>query len=270
MFRRDPIFTLGRKIDFNYKTNQLITAFAAGSGLLFWLLTGDVSSGLTAALAVFLTWALARELDPAHPYSAFFAAALTLFSLNRTGSLDGLLLFWLLLLLRWVNGTTGKRLSLMDMLALAGFTFFVSQSTANSLFLLFFLAALLAVPHRLPSRPYFLSALAAWGGLFIWQTLLNGLPVLTLLSLSTFEPLLALTTVVIAPSVFWFICKVPTTCDQGNPLNLTKLYTSLLLFLAVLVFLLFSGAEANTLIVMSSAAWGPMAYFAQSKLKKSV
>lgn len=75
---------IARPVDFNYPTNRLIALLAAVAllaGIAIGVIQGQVVGkilllGLHFALTVFLTWALAREVDPHEPYSAFGAVAL--------------------------------------------------------------------------------------------------------------------------------------------------------------------------------------------------
>lgn len=73
-----------------------------------------------AGLAVFLAWALSRELDPDYDLSAFVAAALTTAGIFFCGLPDFGGLFWLLLAVRVVNRTTGLPATIFDSIAVLG------------------------------------------------------------------------------------------------------------------------------------------------------
>ncbi len=88
-YHEHPIFgisTLGRPVDPRFPTNKAIAVFAAiafiGGAIWGWFEFGALgpaaSWGAQLGLAVFLSWALGRELDPDHNVSAFVAAALVL------------------------------------------------------------------------------------------------------------------------------------------------------------------------------------------------
>jgi hypothetical protein len=122
--------TVGRPIDFRYKTNRAIFFATCGVILVAAIIrfaTGSVLLdgtiwGVKAGIAVFLTWALCRELDPDHDLSAFVAAFLLLGSLSWIGLPSLVLLFWMLIASRIVNRTTGAAASILDsfiLLALA-------------------------------------------------------------------------------------------------------------------------------------------------------
>lgn len=91
-YHEHPIFgisTLGRPVDPRFPTNKAIAILAllsfVGGAIWGWFEFGALgpaaSRGAQAGLAVFLSWALGRELDPDHNISAFVAAALVLVTL---------------------------------------------------------------------------------------------------------------------------------------------------------------------------------------------
>lgn len=113
--------SIGRPIDPRYPTNQAIVAIAVlafGAGTIYQTVQG---AGTIAALkwgayaggTGFLAWALARELDPDHPYAAFIASALAL-GLLALGTPALLFSFWALLMLRVVNRSCGPPATWLD------------------------------------------------------------------------------------------------------------------------------------------------------------
>lgn len=70
------------------------------------------------AAAVFFSWAIGREIDPAHDWSAFAALPFTIFAFFSLGSPALLALFFILLFSRALNGSTGLRCTLFDALLL--------------------------------------------------------------------------------------------------------------------------------------------------------
>lgn len=122
------ITAIARTIDPNYPTNRAVAlltlSIIAGGGILR-LMAGahfmqSISWGVAAGLAVFLAWALARELDPDHDLSAFVAAGLALIGLAFL-DLPGLTaLLWLIILLRIVNRTVGLSATILDSLLILG------------------------------------------------------------------------------------------------------------------------------------------------------
>ena len=124
-------------------------------------LVQSISWGIAAGLAVFLAWALARELDPDHDLSAFVAAGLALIGLLFL-DLPGLtVLFWMIILLRLVNRTVGLPATILDSLLILGLGSWLTLQgewvyglmTA----LAFLLDSQLSPPHR---RHLFFAAIA--------------------------------------------------------------------------------------------------------------
>ena len=124
--KRLPLTTVGRPIDLRYPTNLAIVlltlvTFAAG----IWTMTmrgesfvASVPHSLAWAGTVFLSWALAREVDPDRWYSAFFAAAGGFIAASMYAPPPLLAIFWFLLALRFINRSTGYPPGLLDMLGL--------------------------------------------------------------------------------------------------------------------------------------------------------
>ncbi|MEJ2210545.1 MAG: hypothetical protein P8129_16115 [Anaerolineae bacterium] len=145
------VTAVGRPVDPRYPTNlaiAIITALVAVAGAAWqWLtgatLFGGALWGIGAGLAVFLAWALARELDPDHDLSAFVGAGLTLVALPFLGLPQFLSLFWMMLALRIVNRTVGLPARPLDSLAILGLGLWLTWSggwiyglaTAAALFL---------------------------------------------------------------------------------------------------------------------------------------
>jgi hypothetical protein len=123
------ITALGRTpIDPRYPTNLAIgalTLVVAIAGAILRLVSGAAPLesalwGIGAGLALFLTWALGRELDPDHDLSAFVGTGLVLIGLLILDRPSLLVIFWLLLILRIVNRTVGLPARPLDSLAVLG------------------------------------------------------------------------------------------------------------------------------------------------------
>jgi len=121
-----------RPVDWNYPTNRLIILFTLGVlvlGTLYQFILGGLSFmsalgwGASAGLAVFICWALTRELDPDDEYAAFAAAALYLVGLVIWGSQSELLvMFWLIEAIRILNRSVGLPVKILDGVLLLGLT----------------------------------------------------------------------------------------------------------------------------------------------------
>lgn len=120
---------IGRPVDPAWPTNRAIAVITLVVGVISGIVLvlssdlGVLDAAATAfktAAAVFLAWALTRELDPDHQIPAFVATGLALLGIAITGTTPPLLpMFWLLLLLRVVNRTTGRAPRASDVLLVA-------------------------------------------------------------------------------------------------------------------------------------------------------
>jgi hypothetical protein len=126
--RMSDVTALGRLPDPRYPTNRAIMALALAvvvAGAIFQSLRGaalleGVNWGIGAGLAVFLAWALGRELDPDHDLSAFVGAGLSLVGLLFSDARSLMVILWLLLVLRLVNRTVGLPAKPLDSLGVLG------------------------------------------------------------------------------------------------------------------------------------------------------
>lgn len=121
-----------RPVDWNYPTNRLIILFTLGIlvlGTLYQFILGGLGFmsalgwGASTGLAVFICWALTRELDPDDEYAAFAAAALYLVGLVIWGAQSELLvMFWLIEAIRILNRSVGLPVKILDGVLLLGLT----------------------------------------------------------------------------------------------------------------------------------------------------
>lgn len=126
--RIHAVTSLGRTVDPNYLTNRaiVILAMVATTALaVFRFLSGDpplesLLAGAQVGFALFLTWAVGREIDPAHDLSAFWGVGLAAAGMLLLGTPSLLLVLWLVLVLRLVNRTVGLPATPLDSLALLG------------------------------------------------------------------------------------------------------------------------------------------------------
>lgn len=104
----------------------MLSAFLFAGYLYFHLAEQDVgraaSFGLGIGLAVFISWALARELDPDAPWAAFAVVGLSTIGLWLWPNPDLVLLFFILLMLRLMNCSSGVPARLADILLLLAYT----------------------------------------------------------------------------------------------------------------------------------------------------
>jgi MFS family permease len=256
------VFSLGRKIDLSYKTNQLIVGLLLVIAAIGWSLTGEVLSGLYIGIGVFLTWALSRELDPKHEYSAFLAAAFSLINLLYYETIQLLVIVWLLLLMRIINGITGKALTTFDIFSVLGLTIYLSITNENSIYVMIYV---LAMAFTMKSREKMKESLIAGGiGLIIFVVESLFMSYLMVNQIDYLNPLSIATLVIgfLSVVLFWFLSKEKTEDDGGQAIKRVKLLGSQWLYsAAVLLLFLFSNVSLNNLIIYLGVILGITIYF---------
>lgn len=118
--------SLWRSYDLSLGYNRLIlllTALGAAVGLGRGLLVGQpfvptLPSAFLGGVTVFIAATLAKEIDPDHPQSAVLAAVLALPAVWVANLMSLPALLWLLLVLRFVNRSTGLAPKVTDALVL--------------------------------------------------------------------------------------------------------------------------------------------------------
>lgn len=216
-----------------------------------------------------MSWALSRELDPAHTLSAFKAAGLAFFAIFSPDSFQAGLLFWLLLLIRLVNGITGKKLTIFDMLSTLGFTAFLSFTRENSLYLMVFVLAtvcLIIIGKR--------SKTVMAGGsisllLFLGQILF--IDSIHFISLNDIDFLSGSLLVLTALSIFLFrqLSQVAIQDDQGQEADSERIFYGQLIFCAAIILFTFSSTLTfNDQVIFLAVVSGIIIHFVQVNLYK--
>ena len=129
-------FTLARKVDPNYKTNRIILLMTIAVLIVRGLFTNDWGGSLVFSGGFFLTWALAREIDPLHEKSAFVAAFIYLSMAMWVVELNLGLVFLTVLLLRGITKITGKKTTVIDLLVLTGLGVYLIIGQENGISIL--------------------------------------------------------------------------------------------------------------------------------------
>lgn len=114
---------LARPIDWNYPTNRLIIMLTVVSAVVFGIISLVDGNGITeaamdgfwVAAATFSAWALSREIDPDHEYSAFIGAVAAPFLISDSLGLFAIAM--LVLFSRLVSRSTGFKATLPDSIA---------------------------------------------------------------------------------------------------------------------------------------------------------
>lgn len=159
--------SIGRPVDPAWPTNRAIVMVsgisAAGTAAARLALAGDrlpqsLLAGVVVGAAVFLAWALARELDPDHDLAAFVGALLALPVVLLTGAPRFASILLLLLALRIVNRTVGPPARPLDTIALLGLAGWVAWHGDWIGCFILFLALLLDGTVTVAHRPHLAAA----------------------------------------------------------------------------------------------------------------
>lgn len=113
---------LGRDLDIRHPPNLLMiatTLLAGGVALVLWLNDGPVEAIFFAPAHAFVAWALVREIDPDHNWTALVSALVAAgWALAGLAQVSVLALGVLIVVGRVVTESTGRRPLLTDLLAL--------------------------------------------------------------------------------------------------------------------------------------------------------
>lgn len=256
------MFTLGRKIDMNYATNKIIVIITLLIAVLGFISSRNIFSSLSIAMGVFLSWALAREIDPRHEYSAFLAAAFSSLNLFYYKSISLLVVFWILIMIRTINGITGKELTAFDIFSLLGLSVYLSFNNRNGIYLVIFIilmSSLMVFNER--AKISFLAAAVALGFFiveifFLKYLFFNRIDYLDRVNLITMALVLAF--ILLSK----FISGEEILDDVGNRAKKFKIFSGQILFSTIVILLLLFGQVGlNNLIIYLSALAGVIIYF---------
>lgn len=261
------MFTLGRKIDINYSTNRIIILVSFIVAIIGWLKTGELLSGLSIGGGTFLTWALAREVDPKHEYSAFLCVLFSLLNLFYYNKIELLVIFWIILSLRLVNKISGKEMTFIDVFSVLGMTIYLSFRDQNSIYLVpFIIMMLFIMSFKGKSLLVIISGLIAILAFIIES---YNMKYLRMRNSNFSEPLnlFYLMIIIISFLIPYFLSKNEIKDDLGNPANIRRINGSQILF-SIIVFLLyiFGHKSTNNMIIYLSVLLGIMIYWMGYKI----
>lgn len=264
------MFTLGRKIDLRYKPNLMIILLSLLAVAAGWLFFGELQSGISLGGGFFLTWALTRELDPAHDYSAYLAAFLSLSMLFDFESIHFLSALWLLLQLRAVNGISGKDLTLFDLVSLFGFTVYLSVTDENSSYLFLFALAMMFIRQtRKKPKAAGIAGILTFILFIVQSTWMAGLSFNPVNFLNLFD-LLMIAGPCLSLIVFRSLSRIKMEDDKGNSVAQSRIFSSQLLYnMAVLLLFFFSDMTFSDQMIYLSTIVGVVLHFIiiKSKIK---
>lgn len=255
------MFTLAREIDFSYKTNKWITIASLVVAVLGAIITQSAKSGLYIGLGTFLTWAIAREVDPKHEYSAFFAAGISLVNLFYFQKIEILNIFYILLFLRLVNGISGKKASLLDIFIVFALGLLLTLDKKNSIYLIPFISGVMSIKRIEGKNKIIQGILIITSLIFLVESLAYGYFGFKEIDFSNIMNI----SIVVASFIFiiWnnFIKIEGTLDDKGEPVNDKKIRSSQMLYgSTILLFFLFADISLNNLIIYFSVMFGIIVY----------
>lgn len=214
-----------RPVDWKYSTNRailLITVLVMAGGMLWRVSLGSGLSdalgwGASAGFAVFLGWALARELDTDHEMSAFLAAGVALAGILTGGPHSGLLvMFWLIVALRILNRCVGLEVSWIDRLLFLSPALWLTWQGYTEIGILTAMAYFLDGRLSGHSRP---SSLFTWGALILTGVIVWWHPVAMPIAFAALS-WLEITGLVLAVALFTIVIYRSTqpraVSDVGN------------------------------------------------------
>jgi hypothetical protein len=246
------ISTIGRPLDYNYESNRIISyvsLIALLGGFAYTLISGNalVDSllwGFGYAVAVFLTWALGREIDPDYEASAFLSTGLIAPLLIWFSLPDFLIMIWTLLLLRMLNRSTGLEANLLDSFIITGLAVWLDWVSSDIYIILTFLAFFFdAVLGPRSESKYYLAALN-----LVFYIIIGFLKPLdtVLFSISTASLIWILAGCLLFLPVIFFSAKPTFKADvTGEFLQSARLKTAQVFFLVIALQALTFGEISN-------------------------
>jgi len=214
--------------------------------------TAVLFSSFSTAVAVFLTWAVGRELDPAHEWSAFVALPFVFITAFTAGQPSLLVPFFVLLCCRMITRICGLQPTKSDaflLLVMATALYFNNLYIALPfLLLLFILDAVLK-----PANSFqFASALVTFFGYIILLIFFQPrFSVLFQNSTSVFYPVSAITLVAASGAFVTFYTRHDRVIDDLNVSVISNLRLNLIRFATAtwIIAEIFSGGMINLLQV---------------------
>lgn len=251
------MFTLGRKIDINYKTNKIILIVSLLVSIVGYFMTRDIKSALYIGVGTFITWALAREVDPKHEYSAFVAAGISLINLFYYNGISLLDFLWILLLLRLITGITGREITIVDTLIVFGLTVFLTISNKNFIYIIPFMVGIILLVKYGKKSKINLGFLVLSSLIFLVEGLffkyyyvenLNSNNIITIIS-------------ILLPLIYIFTKKFikmeKLENDKGGPANKDKVRNSQTLYgIIIMLMVIFSRISLSSVIIHLSVISG--------------
>lgn len=265
------MFTLGRKIDIHYPTNRwivIITIIVTG---VSYFLTREFSIAWKVGASIFLTWAITREIDPKREYAAFVSCFLALSSFLVAFKIDLMIVFFLLLALRFVNKITGDKNTILDMLTLLGFAGWLSYSGKTSVYLLILLVGLyLNMNNTKDKKMNTVFFILTTVGLFAQLFMLEGFRLSASASLFMDKGIMIISSISILVFIVYILIDQDKSIpdDNGQMIEAKKILSGQIFFaIGVSLLFVFTKVSVGNIIVYLASIWGYMIYGTISMLK---
>lgn len=254
-------FTLDRKIDIKYQSNKIILIISAIIAIIGYFITNEFISGLYLGIGTFLTWALAKEVYPKNGYSSFLCVALSLVNLFYYEKIYLLILVWIILLLRMVNETSGKDISLLDPFLVLSFSIYLSIVYKSSIYLAAFVLAMVSVVKIKGKSKMALISLIIAASVFLVENSYFRYLSAQDIDFSNNINLFIIIAIFIFLMAVNFFKNEGVMDDKGNIIEIKKVRSAQLLFGNIILFLfLFSGIGLNNLVIYFSVIIGVIVY----------
>ncbi len=261
-------FTLGRKIDISYQTNKIILIISTIVAIIGYFITKDFKSALYLGAGTFLTWALAREVDPKHEYVAFLCAALSLVNLFYFQGIQLLIIFWVLLLLRLLTEISGEDASILDMILVFTMGVYLSVVNKSSIYLV---PLIFVIAYRIKTKGKSKDALVFMilsAAIFLVENSYFGF--ISPQDISFSDPL----SIFVLVAIFGYLLLVDlikrdgTVDDKGKLVDERKVrYAQLLFANTIILLFLFGGISFNNLVIYLSVIIGVIVYAIADRIK---
>ncbi len=250
-------FTLGRMVDPRYPTNRYMLLIAVLAMIAGGVYTADWIAGLLYGVGFFMTWALARELDPAHDHSAFVSGAIYLAILPFFDGLSLGPLFLLLLLHRLLTRICGKEPTGVDAVAIIGLLLYLTIAGQQTVYPLLASIAFLFAYVRYERSPLWGIATLFAMAFSIVALLMWGLDPVVPAATGFVTIGLALSLLATLLHYRWTAGESDATDDLGGHVSIKWVRLGTFFYAVGLIMLMFTGGRSlATLWVLQSVTLG--------------
>lgn len=248
--------TLARKIDIRYPTNRWILIIAIIATGVGYFTSQDFNLAWKLGISIFLTWAVTREIDPKREYAAFLAAFFGLAIFFIPFKIDLMVVFFLLLELRYVNRIVGDNNTILDMVTLFVIAGSLSLGSESVVYMLILLVSLLFNRETTKNKKmntvfYVLTGVL----LFVQMVFLNGNKLIGLVEKTTM--ILSFVSIIVF-AIFIVLDKDKSTLgDHGEMVGKEEILKGQFFFaISVGLLSIYTIISSGNLILYLASIWG--------------